>query len=414
MNYIDSLCAKAKKASKSLKTIGTEAKNQALLTIAADLEANEAKILEENKKDVQKGIESGMNKGLIDRLTLTGERIALIAEGVRQVASLPDPVGEIISMKELPNGLKVGQRRVPLGVAGVIYESRPNVTVDTAVLCLKASNAVVLRGGSDAFCSNKILSDIMRASLEKSGLSPDCVCFVEDTSRETATELMKKNEYLDVLIPRGGAGLIKSVVQNATVPVIETGVGNCHIYVDEGADEDMALGIILNAKTSRPSVCNAAESLLVHSSVSDGFMAKLGDSLKAKGVEIRGCQRTAERMACDSIATDDDYATEFLSLVISVKIVDSIDEAIEHIETYSTGHSECIVTNSYANANLFLDSIDSAAVYVNASTRFTDGFEFGLGAEIGISTQKLHARGPMGIKELTTYKYIILGSGQIR
>ena len=414
MNYIDSLCAKAKKASKSLKTIGTEAKNQALLTIAADLEANEAKILEENKKDVQKGIESGMNKGLIDRLTLTGERIALIAEGVRQVASLPDPVGEIISMKELPNGLKVGQRRVPLGVAGVIYESRPNVTVDTAVLCLKASNAVVLRGGSDAFCSNKILSDIMRASLEKNGLSPDCVCFVEDTSRETATELMKKNEYLDVLIPRGGAGLIKSVVQNATVPVIETGVGNCHIYVDEGADEDMALGIILNAKTSRPSVCNAAESLLVHSSVSDGFMAKLSDSLKAKGVEIRGCKRTCERMACDSIATDDDYATEFLSLVISVKTVDSIDEAIEHIETYSTGHSECIVTNSYANANLFLDSIDSAAVYVNASTRFTDGFEFGLGAEIGISTQKLHARGPMGIKELTTYKYIILGSGQIR
>ena len=414
MNYIDSLCAKAKKASKSLKTIGTEAKNQALLTIAADLEANEAKILEENKKDVQKGIESGMNKGLIDRLTLTGERIALIAEGVRQVASLPDPVGEIISMKELPNGLKVGQRRVPLGVAGVIYESRPNVTVDTAVLCLKASNAVVLRGGSDAFCSNKILSDIMRASLEKCSLSPDCVCFVEDTSRETATELMKKNEYLDVLIPRGGAGLIKSVVQNATVPVIETGVGNCHIYVDEGADEDMALGIILNAKTSRPSVCNAAESLLVHSSVSDGFMAKLSDSLKAKGVEIRGCKRTCERMACDSIATDDDYATEFLSLVISVKTVDSIDEAIEHIETYSTGHSECIVTNSYANANLFLDSIDSAAVYVNASTRFTDGFEFGLGAEIGISTQKLHARGPMGIKELTTYKYIILGSGQIR
>ena len=299
-------------------------------------------------------------------------------------------------------------------MAGVIYESRPNVTVDTAVLCLKASNAVVLRGGSDAFCSNKILSDIMRASLEKNGLSPDCVCFVEDTSRETATELMKKNEYLDVLIPRGGAGLIKSVVQNATVPVIETGVGNCHIYVDEGADEDMALGIILNAKTSRPSLCNAAESLLVHSSVSDAFMAKLSDSLKAKGVEIRGCQRTCERMACDSIATDDDYATEFLSLIISVKIVDSIDEAIEHIETYSTGHSECIVTNSYANANLFLDSIDSAAVYVNASTRFTDGGEFGLGCEMGISTQRLHARGPMGLEELCTYKYIILGSGQIR
>lgn len=414
MNNLDALCKAAKAASKTLKLAGTNDKNKALLTIAADLVANEAIILEENKKDIEKAVASGMNKGLLDRLTLTSDRIAGIAEGVRQVAALPDPVGEIISMKELPNGLKVGQRRVPLGVAGVIYESRPNVTVDTAVLCLKASNAVILRGGSDAYCSNKILSDIMRSSLEKCGMSADCVCFVEDTSRETATNLMKKNEYLDVLIPRGGAGLIKSVVQNATVPVIETGVGNCHIYVDEGADEDMALGIIINAKTSRPSVCNAAESLLIHKNVSDGFFAKLHSALKDKNVEIRGCERCAQKMHCDSIATDEDYDTEFLSLIISVKIVDSIEEAINHIDKYSTGHSECIVTNDYTNANLFLDSIDSAAVYVNASTRFTDGFEFGLGAEIGISTQKLHARGPMGIKELTTYKYIILGSGQIR
>ena len=414
MNNLELLCRNAKKASKELRAIGTLDKNKALLTIASDLEAKKQLILEENKKDIEKAVQNGMNKGLLDRLTLTADRIDGIAEGVRQVASLPDPVGELTEMKQLPNGLKVGKKRVPLGVAGVIYESRPNVTVDTAVLCLKASNAVVLRGGSDAYCSNKILSDIMRASLEKCAISANCVCFVEDTSRETATALMKMNSYLDVLIPRGGAGLIRSVVQNATVPVIETGVGNCHIFVDESANEDMALSIIVNAKTSRPSVCNAAESLLIHKNVSDEFFTKLHRALKEKNVEIRGCEKTVQKMDCDSVATDEDFGTEFLSLTISVKIVEDITEAIDHIEKYSTGHSECIITNDYTNANLFLDSIDSAAVYVNASTRFTDGFEFGLGAEIGISTQKLHARGPMGIKELTTYKYIILGSGQIR
>lgn len=414
MNILENLCRNAKNASRTLKTASTNTKNNALLRIADNLEKNAKNILDENQKDIDTAVKNGMNKGLIDRLTLTDDRIASIADGVRQVASLPDPVGEIISMKELPNGLKVGQRRVPLGVAGVIYESRPNVTVDTAVLCLKASNAVILRGGSDAFCSNKILSDIMRKSLEDCNLPADCICFLEDTSRETATQFMKMNDYLDVLIPRGGAGLIKSVVQNATVPVIETGVGNCHIYVDESANPDMARDIVVNAKTSRTSVCNAAESLLVHKNVGDKFWIETSAALKEKGVEIRGCEKCAQKIKCDSIATDEDYATEFLDSIISVKVVDSVEEAVSHIEKYSTGHSECIVTENYTNANYFLDSVDSAAVYVNASTRFTDGFEFGLGAEIGISTQKLHARGPMGIKELTTYKYIILGSGQIR
>ena len=414
MNILENLCRNAKNASRTLKTASTNTKNNALLRIADNLEKNAKNILDENQKDIDAAVQNGMNKGLIDRLTLTYDRIASIADGVRQVASLPDPVGEIISMKELPNGLKVGQRRVPLGVAGVIYESRPNVTVDTAVLCLKASNAVILRGGSDAFCSNKILSDIMRKSLEDCNLPADCICFLEDTSRETATQFMKMNDYLDVLIPRGGAGLIKSVVQNATVPVIETGVGNCHIYVDESANPDMARDIVVNAKTSRTSVCNAAESLLVHKNVGDKFWLETSAALKEKGVEIRGCEKCAQKIKCDSIATDEDYATEFLDSIISVKVVDSVEEAVSHIEKYSTGHSECIVTENYTNANYFLDSVDSAAVYVNASTRFTDGFEFGLGAEIGISTQKLHARGPMGIKELTTYKYIILGSGQIR
>ena len=414
MNILENLCRNAKNASRTLKTASTNTKNNALLKIADNLEENAKNILDENQKDIDAAVKNGMNKGLIDRLTLTDDRIASIADGVRQVASLPDPVGEIISMKELPNGLKVGQRRVPLGVAGVIYESRPNVTVDTAVLCLKASNAVILRGGSDAFCSNKILSDIMRKSLEDCKLPADCICFLEDTSRETATQFMKMNDYLDVLIPRGGAGLIKSVVQNATVPVIETGVGNCHIYVDESANPDMARDIVVNAKTSRTSVCNAAESLLVHKNVGDKFWIETYAALKEKGVEIRGCEKCAQKIKCDSLATDEDYATEFLDSIISVKVVDSVEEAVSHIEKYSTGHSECIVTENYTNANYFLDSVDSAAVYVNASTRFTDGFEFGLGAEIGISTQKLHARGPMGIKELTTYKYIILGLGQIR
>ena len=411
---LEKLCIDAKNASYSLKTASTDEKNKALLYIADELEKNIDAILAENEKDIEKGRENSMSPGLIDRLTLTTQRIHSIAEGVRQVASLPDPVGEVTAMKQMPNGLRIGQKRVPLGVVGVIYESRPNVTVDTAVLCLKSSNVVILRGGSDAFCSNKILSDIMRASLEKCGLPADCICFMEDTSRETVTKLMKMNKYLDVLIPRGGAGLIQSVVQNATVPVIETGVGNCHVFIDETADVKMAVDITVNAKTSRTSVCNACESLLIHKDVNAKIFEEISSALKEKGVEIRGCEKACELMTCDALATEEDFATEYLAPIISVKIVNSIDEAIEHITKNSTGHSECIVTDSYENANKFLDSIDSAAVYVNASTRFTDGFEFGLGAEIGISTQKLHARGPMGLNELTTYKYIIIGNGQIR
>lgn len=414
MDNLEILCLNAKKASKDLKTKGTIEKNKALLAIADALLKNEEEILSANARDIENAKKNNMAEGMIDRLTLTKERVAQMAKGVQQVAALADPVGEIISMETLPNGLKVGKKRTPLGVCAVIYESRPNVTVDTAALCLKASNAVVLRGGSDAFYSNQKLSAIMRDAVSTQGLSPDCICFMEDTSRETVNRLMKMNEYLDVLIPRGGAGLIKSVVENATVPVIETGTGNCHIYVDESADINMATDIIINAKTSRTSVCNAAESLLIHSGVSPKLFPVLGKALKDKNVEIRGCERSMKLLDCDCPATDEDYGKEFLSLTISVKIVDSLDEAIDHIEHYSTGHSECIVTKDYENANKFLDLVDSAAVYVNASTRFTDGFEFGLGAEIGISTQKLHARGPMGIKELTTYKYIILGSGQVR
>ena len=414
MDSLEMLCASAKKASYTMKTVGTDEKNKALLLIADELEKNTDIILCENEKDIKKGRENSMSAGLIDRLTLSTERIKGIAEGVRQVAALPDPVGEITSAKQMPNGLKIGQKRVPLGVVGVIYESRPNVTVDTAVLCLKASNVVVLRGGSDAFYSNKILSEIMRSAVCSCGLPKDCICFMEDTTRETVTRFMKMNEYLDVLIPRGGAGLIKSVVNNATVPVIETGVGNCHIYIDESADVKMATDIVVNAKTSRTSVCNACESLLIHKDVKPEIFESISKALKEKGTEIRGCERAYDLMNCDAQATQEDFATEFLAPVISVKVVDSVDEAIAHIEKYSTGHSECIVTDSYENANKFLDTVDSAAVYVNASTRFTDGFEFGLGAEIGISTQKLHARGPMGLKELTTYKYIITGNGQTR
>ena len=414
MFNLENLCKGAKKASTYLKTIDTKTKNEALLKIADALTKNTALILSENQKDIDKAIKNNMSKGLLDRLTLTKERIIAISDGVKKVASLDDPIGEMKNMKVLPNGLKVGKRVVPLGVIGVIYESRPNLSVDTAVLCLKASNAVILRGGSDAYFSNKVLSDIMRDAIFSCGIPKDAISFVDDTSRDVATLLMKQNDYLDVLIPRGGASLIKSVVQNATVPVIETGVGNCHIYVDKYADIKMAVDIIYNAKTSRVSVCNACESLLIHKDVDKSFYKKVYDKLKEKDVFICGCEKTNQNMPCDALATEEDYKTEYLDYKISIKVVDSINEAIEHIEKYSTGHSECIVTGDIKSANYFLDNVDSSAVYVNASTRFTDGFEFGLGAEIGISTQKIHARGPMGIKELTTYKYIILGDGQIR
>ncbi len=411
---IRELALGAKKASKCLMTAGTNKKNDALRAICDNLIKNTDAILAQNAIDVTRAREKGTSEAMIDRLSLSAERIAAMAEGVKKVIALDDPIGETIGARTLPNGLKVSKVTVPMGVIGVIYESRPNVTLDTAALCLKASSAVILRGGSDAFNSNKAIADCMREAVESTGLERDIISFVEDTSRETATELMKLNGIVDLLIPRGGASLIQSVVQNATIPVIETGLGNCHIFVDESADIDMAVNIIINAKTSRPSVCNACESLLVHSGISDEFYDKLYDALKTKNVEIRVCAETAKRMKCDKIADEADFAAEYLDYIISVKTVGSIDEAIEHISKYSTGHSESIITNDYNSSVKFTSEVDSAAVYVNASTRFTDGFEFGLGAEIGISTQKLHARGPMGLKEITTAKYIVLGSGQIR
>lgn len=411
---IKELALKAKKASKSLVTIGTKKKNEALESICNALFENESSILAENLKDIEKAKQKGTSPAMIDRLTLTKERINLMAEGVKKIIDLEDPIGETVGAKTLPNGLKVSKVTVPMGLIGVIYESRPNVTLDTAALCLKASSSVILRGGSDAFNSNRAIVSVMKDAVRKVGIDPDCISFVEDTSRETATELMKLNGTVDLLIPRGGASLIQSVVQNATIPVIETGVGNCHIFIDESADADMAAEIVANAKASRPSVCNACESLVIHKNVDDSVYKKVYSALKEKNVEIRGCSETAKRISCDAPATDVDYDTEYLDYIISVKTVDSIDAAIEHISKYSTGHSECIITNDLNNAVRFTNEIDSAAVYVNASTRFTDGFEFGLGAEIGISTQKLHARGPMGLKEITTTKYIVLGSGQIR
>jgi glutamate-5-semialdehyde dehydrogenase len=355
-----------------------------------------------------------MLESIIDRLMLNEERIGAIAEGVRQIVELEDPIGEVLSMKKRPNGLVIGQKRVPLGVVGIIYESRPNVTVDAAALCLKTSNSVMLRGSSDAINSNMELVRIMKEALVEAGIKEGAIELVEDTSREIATEFMKLSEYMDVLIPRGGAGLIKAAVKNATVPVIETGIGNCHVYVDESADMEMAYDILINAKTSRTSVCNACESLLVHKSIKDKFLPEAIKRLKEKNVEVRGCEETLK--VCSDVipAKEEDYGTEYLDLIISVKVVDSVEDAINHINKYGTGHSESIVTESYSHSQKFLDHVDAAAVYVNASTRFTDGSEFGFGAELGISTQKMHARGPMGLKELTSTKYIIYGDGQIR
>lgn len=350
---------------------------------------------------------------MVDRLTLTDARIDGMAEGVRQVAALPDPVGKILGGNTLPNGLTVIKKSVPLGVIGIIFESRPNVTVDAGCLCLKAGNTVILRGGSDAINSNKCLVGIMRAAAEKHGVNPDIVQLVEDTSRDTATELMKANEYVDVLIPRGGGGLINAVIKNATVPVIQTGEGNCHVYVDRFADIDMAVDIVDNAKTQRPSVCNAIENVLVHKNIAEGFLKKLAERWNGK-VTFVGDEASSAYITLEKIADDEDYRREFLDLKIAVKIVDDIDEAIAHINCFGTGHSECIVTEYLRNAEKFQREVDAAAVYVNASTRFTDGFEFGLGAEIGISTQKLHVRGPMGLEALTTFKYLVNGNGQTR
>ena len=405
-------CAKA--AEPALRVLNAGEKDKALLGVAEKLLADASYILEANEKDVVRAKENGMKPGLVDRLMLYRSRIEGMAEGIRQVAALPDPVGEVRSMKQRPNGLLIGQKRVPLGVIGIIYEARPNVTADAFALCFKAGNVVILRGGSDAFYSNLAIVETIRTALKDHGVPKDAIQLIEDTSRKTAQEFMKMDRYVDLLIPRGGAGLIRSVLENSRIPVIETGTGNCHIFVDESADLQMAVSIIFNAKTQRIGVCNACESLVVHERVLDRLMPLLKKKLDEKQVEIRGDRKAAAAAEGIVPATEEDWGTEYLDYILSVKTVDSIDEAIAHINRYNTGHSEAIITSDYANAQRFLNEVDAAAVYVNASTRFTDGYEFGFGAEIGISTQKLHARGPMGLEALTSYKYIIYGNGQIR
>ena len=405
---------KARKASFILAKLSADQKNNALLKSAELLVARSAEIIAANQNDLDSAEANGVKGSLIDRLRLTEKRIADIAEGIRQIMVLEDPIGEMLSMKKRPNGLIIGQRRVPFGVIGIIYEARPNVTADAFGLCLKTGNAVILRGGKEAIHSNKAIVKVLQDALVASNVPAEAIQLVENTNRESAVALMKLNKYLDVLIPRGGAGLIKSVVENSTVPVIETGVGNCHVYVHEDADFQMALDIIINAKTQRPGVCNSIESVLVHEAIAQEFLPMLGKRLKEFNVEVRG-DETVLALIPDAIAaTEEDWGMEFLDLIISVKTIKTFDEAIGHINQYGSKHSESIITKNYELSQRFLDEIDAAAVYINASTRFTDGFEFGFGAEIGISTQKLHARGPMGLKELTSTKYIIYGNGQIR
>jgi len=414
MKELKTIGQKAKQASKLFRNESSIKKDLALELAAKNLVKNTDKILSANKRDLESATINGLKGAILDRLKLTDARIQDIAEGLSQIVSLDDPVGEIISMKQRPNGLKIGQKRVAIGVIGMIYESRPNVTADVFGLCIKTGNVIILRGGKEAFHSNLAIVNILRESLKEAGLPEDAVQLIQNTSRESAVALMKMNDYLDLLIPRGGAGLIQSVVMNSTVPVIETGVGNCHIYVDEFADPQKAVEIVFNAKTHRPGVCNAAESFLIHSKVAEKLLPQIASKLHEKDVEIRGDKKVCEIVDFAIPAAEEDWGMEYLDYIISAKIVDSLEEAIEHIEKYGTMHSEAIITENYTHAQKFLDEVDSAAVYVNASTRFTDGFEFGFGAEIGISTQKLHARGPMGLKELTTTKYIIYGNGQIR
>lgn len=409
-----SLGEKAVKAKYKLQALSTAEKNQALKQVADALVMRYEEILHANDVDIANGEAKGMHKGLLDRLRLTKERISAMSEGLLQIAELTDPVGEIIETFDRPNGLRISKVRVPLGVIGIIYESRPNVTADAFGLCFKTGNAVILKGGTDALNSNRAVSGIIRDALEECGITKDAVQLIDSTDRVVTSEFMRLNQYVDVLIPRGGAGLIRAVVENSTIPVIETGTGNCHIYVDKYADMDMALRIIENAKTQRIGVCNACESLVVHQDIAEEFLPKLGEMLHRKNVEIRADERAGKLILDCSQATEEDFGKEYLDYILSVKVVDSMQDAIVHINKYNTKHSEAIITRDLSRANVFTSRVDAACVYVNASTRFTDGFEFGFGAEIGISTQKLHARGPMGLKELTSYKYTILGDGQIR
>lgn len=415
MDYISQLGENARKSKASIANASTKDKNHILEVIAANLLDNTERILESNKKDLESAKDNGISDAMSDRLRLTEGRIKDMSDACRELIALKDPVGEVLEGSVRPNGMRITKTRVPMGVIGIIYESRPNVTVDAATLCIKSGNAVILRGGKEAINSNKVLIDIMRESVAECGFPMDIVQLVCDTSRETASAMMKANGYIDVLIPRGGKGLINAVVNNATVPVIETGSGNCHIYIDNTLDLDMAVNITDNGKTQRPSVCNALETCLVHKGIAETFLPLLKERLDRHNVELRGCSETI-RILGDSVkpATEEDYATEYNDYILAIKVVENIEEAIAHISKYSTGHSECIITQNISNAEKFQKEVDSACVYVNCSTRFTDGNEFGFGAEIGISTQRLHARGPMGLNELTTFKYLINGSGQTR
>ena len=414
MSLVTDLCKAAAAVKYEVQKLDTQKKNEALLTAADRLVQRRADILAANEKDIEAGRAAGMSEALIDRLTLTESRIEQIAEGLRQVAQLPDPVGEVMEEFVRPNGMKIRKIRVPMGVIGVIYESRPNVTADAFALCFKAGSAVILKGGSDAINSNIAITQVLRDSLEACGITPDAVQLVATTDSAATRELMTMRQYIDVLIPRGGAGLIRAVVEGSKIPVIETGTGNCHIYVDKDADLEMAMKILVNAKTQRIGVCNAAESLVVHRAVLDEFLPMLAKTMEEYGVTLRADEDSRSMLPLAEAATEEDFGKEYLALMLSVKTVDSVEEAIEHINRYHTGHSDCIVTKNREAAEKFLREIDSACVYVNVSTRFTDGFEFGFGAEIGISTQKLQARGPMGLREITSYKYQITGDGQIR
>ena len=414
MTDLHEMGQKACMAKYELQKTSTEAKNQALVHIAGALHTYAQNILDANAMDIETAQKSGMHPGMIDRLRLTMERIQSMAEGLLQIARLEDPVGEVLETFHRPNGLLIEKRRVPLGVIGIIYESRPNVTADAFGLCFKTGNAVILKGGSDAIHSNVAITEVIREGLKACGISADAIQLIADTDRSVTNTFMKLNEYVDVLIPRGGAGLIRAVVENSTIPVIETGTGNCHIYVDKEADLDMAVQIIYNAKTQRIGVCNACESLVIHEDIREAFLPKLSEALCSKQVEMRGDEGIRAYLEDCLPVTEEDYGKEYLDYIISMKTVKNVEEAIAHINRYNTRHSECIVTENAAVAEQFLNEVDAACVYVNASTRFTDGFEFGFGAEIGISTQKLHARGPMGLRELTSYKYAVHGNGQVR